>query len=376
MRAGPGGIGSKDSGKGSNVQPTLGRVARVVHRAWGRHTIGGAGTGIGWLRRPRHRGPRAPGPTRTRESRSPGAGSPAGRDAGETRAARPAPGRRRAQSRPGLAPGRAGARCHPHPAVGKWDAPRRQPPLDGLPRSLGRGRRGSCGHRRGRRDHGAPRAAEPERASAPGAPAVRSRWSCCACWRRWLRTRIPSRALAHVELDGALVEVLGPGAGQRLSGQFAALVGAFAHIAPASPSRSPRERFPKESRPDPHRAPPTTPGAGDPATAPPTPGPLARGPPTRTDPTDGARPPVPGGRARRQRVRRAARSRPRRCRCDRPRRQPDHDRTLRLLGEARREAEASSAPGRRRPWQPDRPARSPVSRCRRSAAVRRGRPAP
>lgn len=36
------------------------------------------------------------------------------------------------------------------------------------------------------------------------------------------------------ELEGALVEVLGPGARQRLSGQLAALVGAFAHIAPSS----------------------------------------------------------------------------------------------------------------------------------------------
>ena len=67
------------------------------------------------------------------------------------------------------------------------------------------------------------------------------------------------------ELEGALAEVLGPGARQRLAGQLAALVAAFAHIAPsvavpvaalAAPGAAParlrtgrRRRVPLPSRP-------------------------------------------------------------------------------------------------------------------------------
>lgn len=60
------------------------------------------------------------------------------------------------------------------------------------------------------------------------------------------------------ELEGALVEVLGPGARERLSGQLAALVGAFAHIAPSSVG-VPVDPFagPAGALPDPHPAAPT-----------------------------------------------------------------------------------------------------------------------
>lgn len=61
------------------------------------------------------------------------------------------------------------------------------------------------------------------------------------------------------QLDGALVEVLGPGAGQRLSAQFAALVGAFAHIAPSVSVPITAREVPEGVRPDPHRAPPPRP---------------------------------------------------------------------------------------------------------------------
>lgn len=58
------------------------------------------------------------------------------------------------------------------------------------------------------------------------------------------------------ELEDALAELLGSGARQRLSGQLAALVGAFAHIA-ASVAVSPEALgAPGRSRSDPHRAAP------------------------------------------------------------------------------------------------------------------------
>ncbi|KRF30307.1 hypothetical protein ASG94_20080 [Nocardioides sp. Soil805] len=70
------------------------------------------------------------------------------------------------------------------------------------------------------------------------------------------------------QLEGALAEVLGPGAGQRLSGQLAALVGAFAHIAPSvSVPLTPRADL-GGARPDPRRVPPGPP--------PPTPPPRRR----------------------------------------------------------------------------------------------------
>ena len=62
-------------------------------------------------------------------------------------------------------------------------------------------------------------------------------------------------ARAH-ELAAALVEVLGPGARQRLSGQLAALVSAFAHIAPSVAAPAAALAAPGGSRPRPHRAEP------------------------------------------------------------------------------------------------------------------------
>lgn len=62
-------------------------------------------------------------------------------------------------------------------------------------------------------------------------------------------------ARAH-ELAAALAEVLGPGARQRLSGQLAALVNAFAHIAPSVAAPAAALAAPGGSRPRPHRAEP------------------------------------------------------------------------------------------------------------------------
>lgn len=58
------------------------------------------------------------------------------------------------------------------------------------------------------------------------------------------------------ELDGALAEALGPGARQRLSGQLAALVGAFAHVAASVAVPADARRAPAVSRPGPRRAAP------------------------------------------------------------------------------------------------------------------------
>lgn len=77
------------------------------------------------------------------------------------------------------------------------------------------------------------------------------------------------------ELDGALADTLGPGARQRLAGQLAALVDAFAHVAPGTPADvdtllAPRpasattapaaaatSSAPGSSQPGPHRAAPS-----------------------------------------------------------------------------------------------------------------------
>jgi hypothetical protein len=58
------------------------------------------------------------------------------------------------------------------------------------------------------------------------------------------------------ELEGALAEALGPGARQRLSGQLAALVGAFAHVAASVAVPADARRAPAVSRPAPRRAAP------------------------------------------------------------------------------------------------------------------------
>lgn len=62
-------------------------------------------------------------------------------------------------------------------------------------------------------------------------------------------------ARAH-DLAAALAEVLGPGARQRLSGQLAALVSAFAHIAPSVAAPAAALAAPGGSRPRPRRAEP------------------------------------------------------------------------------------------------------------------------
>lgn len=59
------------------------------------------------------------------------------------------------------------------------------------------------------------------------------------------------------ELEGALADVLGPGARQRLPGQLAALVDAFSHISPGVPVPRNARAAPGVSRTAPHRAAPT-----------------------------------------------------------------------------------------------------------------------
>lgn len=67
------------------------------------------------------------------------------------------------------------------------------------------------------------------------------------------------------ELEGTLAEVLGPSARQRLSGQLAALVAAFARIAPSVATSVDPPGSPEGSRPEPHRAAPARSAAQPPA---------------------------------------------------------------------------------------------------------------
>ena len=85
------------------------------------------------------------------------------------------------------------------------------------------GRRGCTGHR-------APRAAEPERPPAPGPPEARAaRAAAQAGGGR--RGAAPEPGARARELEERAGRGLGSGARQRLAGQLAALVDAFAHIA-------------------------------------------------------------------------------------------------------------------------------------------------
>lgn len=61
------------------------------------------------------------------------------------------------------------------------------------------------------------------------------------------------------ELERALADALGPGARQRLTGQLAALVDAFSHIAPGVPAPVDALAAPRAARSAPHRAAPTRP---------------------------------------------------------------------------------------------------------------------
>jgi hypothetical protein len=62
------------------------------------------------------------------------------------------------------------------------------------------------------------------------------------------------------ELEEALAEAFGPGARQRLSGQLAALVGAFGHVAASVAIPAAARATPGRPRPGPHRAAPSPPG--------------------------------------------------------------------------------------------------------------------
>ncbi|WP_107772275.1 hypothetical protein [Nocardioides sediminis] len=74
----------------------------------------------------------------------------------------------------------------------------------------------------------------------------------------------PDLGVSARELEGALAAALGTGARQRVSGQLAALVGAFAHVAASVAVPADARATPAVSRPGPRRAAPAHPGPSRP----------------------------------------------------------------------------------------------------------------